>query len=173
MAHFIFYHGPVSYEGARNLEILLTQAVTHENPDITLCICSGGGNVGAGIGIYNFIKMQPVPITTYAFGICGSIAATMFLAGSRRLAAPASQFSLHAASYTEGPRQGEISEETNLISRPFSETLHWPSERVDQYFGAAIEQYLTPESAQEFGMVTEIADVRIHPTDEQVHVRIP
>ena len=89
MNHFIYYHGPINIQGVRNLETLLTKVASHDAPDITLCICSGGGDVCAGIGAYNFIKMLPVPITTYAFGICGSIAATIFLAGQSRLSASA------------------------------------------------------------------------------------
>lgn len=173
MNHFIYYHGPINIQGVRNLETLLTKVASHDAPDITLCICSGGGDVCAGIGAYNFIKMLPVPITTYAFGICGSIAATIFLAGQSRLSASANFFTLHAASYVDGPRKGEVSENTDLISLPFRQLLAWQDERVAKYFGSPLEQFITPQQAMEMSMVTEVKDIKVSSADEVVHVHIP
>lgn len=173
MEQFIFYHGPVNIQGARNLETLLTAAAAKENPKITLCICSGGGDVCAGIGVYNFIKMLPVQVTTYTFGICGSIAATMFLSGTSRIAASTSMFSLHAATYVEGPRIGEISENTKIISQPFSQKLEWTEERIEKYFSSPQEQFISPEQAVEMSIVTEIKDIVMSSADEIIHVNIP
>jgi ATP-dependent protease ClpP protease subunit len=173
LKQFIYYHGTVNISGIRNLETLLTEAVKHETPDITLCICSGGGDVCAGIGAYNFIKMLPVPITTYTFGMCGSIAATFFLAGTKRVAAFASMFTLHAASYSEGPRKGEVSENTELICYPFRQALAWSDEQIQKYFSSPAEQFITPQMALEMSMITQIADLRISHSDEIIHVHIP
>jgi ATP-dependent protease ClpP protease subunit len=173
MAHYIFYHGAVIAQGIRNLETLVSKVAGKIDQEIVVCICSGGGDVNAGIGAYNFLKMQAVPITTYAFGICGSIAATIFLAGEKRIAATACVFTLHAASYVEGPRKGDISENTELISMPFKQVLDWPEERISQYFGSTREQFLLATQAHTLLIATAVSDLKMQAGDEVVHVNIP
>lgn len=173
MAHHIFYHGPITPQGVRNLEILVTKVAGKIDHEIVVCLCSGGGDVNAGIGAYNFLKMQPVPITTYAFGICGSIAATIFLAGEKRICASACMFTLHAASFIEGPRKGQVSENTELISLPFRQSIGWDDARISQYFSSAEEKFIPPATAAEYKIVTEVADRKITEGDESVHVALP
>jgi ATP-dependent protease ClpP protease subunit len=174
MKTYIYYHGAVNIQGIRNLETLLTDEACKEDPsEITLCLCSGGGDVCAGIGAYNFIRMLPVQISIHNFGICGSIAATMFLAGGRRTAASSSIFTLHAASYVNGPRAGQVSEDTQLICHPFSTVLGWEPNRIEEYFGSPLEQYISAQNAIGMSLVEEISDFRIAPHDKVIHVKIP
>ncbi len=171
--HYFFYHGTVNIQGVRNLETLLSSAIREDSPDITVCICSNGGDVCAGIGLYNFIRMIPLSITTYAFGICGSIAATIFLAGERRIAAPVSMFTLHASSYVDGDRKGEICDNTQLISQPFKMILSCQNELPRKYFDSKEEQWLTPNEAQSLKIATEIVDLNMESDAMVTHVNIP
>jgi ATP-dependent protease ClpP protease subunit len=131
MARYIFYHGVVSGQGIRNLETLLLAAANDRIEEVTVCICiciyicSAGGEVDAGLGFYNFAGMLPIKVDTHCFGICGSIATTMYIAGHKRTTAKTSRFSLHASTYTNGPRKGEIAENTALMSEPFRTQLGW------------------------------------------------
>lgn len=68
------------------------QAIQHSATGVTVCICSSGGDVTSGVGAYNFMRMQPVPVRTYAFGVCSSVAATMFMAGIDRISAVVNSF---------------------------------------------------------------------------------
>lgn len=173
MNQFLIYHGPVNLQGIRNLEVLLAGAIAPGNPPVTLCICSNGGDVTAGMGAFNFIKMLPVPITTYAMGVCGSIAVNLFLAGAERVAAPVSLFQLHAASFSEGPRLGEISENTALIAQPFTQLPGWTSATTARFFASPQENFFAPPEALTLSIATTVRDLKMLPDDKIINVAIP
>ncbi|WP_171898978.1 ATP-dependent Clp protease proteolytic subunit [Janthinobacterium psychrotolerans] len=173
MTEFIFYHGDVSHAGTANLRHLVTAAVNNGVKNLTICISSHGGDVASGLGIYNFLLMQPIAITTYVSGVCGSIAATMFMAGTTRIAANVSTFSLHAATYSTGPRKGEKSENTELIAYPFEALTKWTSELSEKYFDNSTEKFISPHTALDLGIISAIRDIKIETTDTVTHVNIP
>jgi len=173
VATHLVYHGVVNSQGARNVETLCAQRLSAGVTELTIWICSGGGDVNAGVGLFNFLRALPIMINTHCFGICGSIAATIFLAGRRRTATPASIFSLHASTYSEGPRKGQIAENTALISKPFQELLDWKQDRIAHYFGSAEERFLTPEAAKEWGIVQIIEERSFASGDDIANVAIP
>lgn len=173
MSVVLIYHGEVNAVGARNIESLCIEASAKGAEKVTLCICSGGGDVISGIGVYHFLRMAPIAIETYCFGLCGSVAATMFLGGSRRIISPTSMLSLHAATFTKGARQGEISPSTTLISEPFRAELGWDDARCQHYFGSADETYLLPQKALDYGVVHEIRELKWAASDTVITVHIP
>ena len=160
---FILYHGVINAVGAAQVEDACIQLAPHQPSAVTLLICSNGGDVYAGVGLYNFLKMLPFEIRTHAIGICGSIATTIYLAGARRTASPTSMFMLHAASYSEGPRMGQVAENTRLIAHPFQTELAWTDEAIANYFGSADEKYLSLEQAIELGIVGAITKTSFTP----------
>lgn len=62
---------------------------------LTLNICSLGGNVASGIGMYNFLKNLSFPIHTHNMGEVTSAAILPYLSGKIRTAEPISKFMLH------------------------------------------------------------------------------
>lgn len=56
MSHYIFYHGSITPQGMRNLETLVSKVAGKIDQEIVVCLCSGGGDVNAGIGAYNFFE---------------------------------------------------------------------------------------------------------------------
>ena len=160
---FILYHGIINAFGALQVEDACIQLLPHKPSHLTLLICSNGGDVYAGVGLYNFLKMMPFEVRTHTVGICGSIALTVYLAGARRTATEASMFMLHAASYVEGPRKGQVAENTQLISKPFKTELGWDDSRIASYFESADERYISLEQATTFGIVEEIVAITIAP----------
>jgi ATP-dependent protease ClpP protease subunit len=145
----LIYQGRVSSLGAYQVQTACTELIKHDIERLHFMICSGGGDVASGIGIFNFLKSIPIEVHTINFGICGSIAATIFLAGSRRVSVPASMFSMHAATFIEGPRKGQISENTVAISSPFKTEIGWDDEKIIRFFGTAVETFVAPEAAVE------------------------
>lgn len=158
---FILYHGMITPTGAAQVEEACMQLARQRARHVTLLICSNGGDVYAGVGLYNFLKMLPFEIRTHTFGICGSIAMTIYLAGIRRTAAPASMLMLHAASYIEGPRKGQVAENTELISSPFKTELGWNEETISSYFGSADEKYISLAQGMELGIVNDVVEMTI------------
>lgn len=173
MSYFVMYQGAVNHTGAKNLEALVTGAIEKGVKELTICICSGGGDVTSGIGLYNFLKMVPAKINTHNFGACGSIAATIFLAGERRTTAAASMFTLHAATFVEGPRKGEISENTTMIYEPFKLALGWQDDKINAYFSSGAESFIQPAQAKEFGIVHDITDLKMPEGAVIVPVHVP
>ncbi|MBC3831470.1 ATP-dependent Clp protease proteolytic subunit [Undibacterium amnicola] len=173
MQKFIVYQGPINHVGTMNLQTLVLSAVKDGATELCLLLCSGGGDVTSGIGIFNFLKSLPVQISIHNFGMCGSIAATMFLAGARRTTAKASMFSLHAATYVDGSRVAQVSENTSLISAPFRQIAHWDDDRIQKYFSSGLEQYISPDDSVEFGMAHEVLDLEIPEGAEILNVFVP
>lgn len=168
----IIYHGSINPVGARNLEVLLTDAVNRKKTNVTLHICSSGGDVTAGVGLANFLSMIPIVVNTHCFGRCGSIAVNVLLAGTVRSTEAIARFSLHAASYTEGPKKGQMADDTHLISEPFSQNLKWSRARLDKYFGSTEEKTFGPADAQRYGIVQEVVAYKMIQDEEIVHVAV-
>lgn len=174
MERHLIYHGAINPQGARNVETLLVEAMRDGVSRVVLHLCSGGGDVNAGIGLYNFIRALPIRVDTHAFGACGSIAATVFLAGEDRTTVATSAFSLHAATYVEGPRSGQVSNNTALIALPFKERIGWEDDRIANYFSDAQDKQILPAQAVELQIATSILEIAL-PQDAQgiVTVAIP
>lgn len=169
---YLFYHGPVTEAGARNVETLIATAVNERLSEITLCLSSHGGSVNAGVGLFNFIRMMPIAVHTHAAGPCHSIAVTMLLAGAKRTASPLSNFVLHGAHYTDGPKKGQLSPDTNLISKPFGDILGWSKDDIASRFGA--EDYsFGPDAAHAYKLIGGILDPKLSGNDQMVTVNVP
>lgn len=166
MAGFLF-HGAVTPTSVGNLETLMLHAFAQGAPNMTLYLCSGGGDVTAGVGLYNFIRMIPVPVHIHAFGNCSSVAATVLLAGERRTSATVAQFNLHAATYKDGANQGQVAHSNAILIQPFAETLGWTAENLAHYFGTASETSLDPSQAAALGIIHAIEDLKF-PLGESV-----
>ncbi|WP_157128450.1 ATP-dependent Clp protease proteolytic subunit [Cupriavidus sp. USMAA2-4] len=173
MTTHIVYQGPVTVLGARNASTLIIDAYRKGTQELTLSIASGGGDVTAGMGLYNFIRAMPITINTHVIGMCGSIAATVLLAGERRTSSSASLFTLHASSYVDGPRAGQVAESTQIIALPFRQRANWTDEQVSRFFSSALEQSFLPQHAQELGMIHEVVDISFAQGDEIMTVAIP
>lgn len=169
---YLFYHGEVNEAGVRNLEALLAVALNESESEVTLCLASNGGNVNAGIGLYNFIEMLPLAVHTHAAGICDSIAATIMLAGTKRTAAPVSAFTIHAATYSEGPKKGEAAPNTDLISAPFRDKLNWSDGDIAARFTPK-DFRLSADEAKALGLIDEITSPVLGRDDQMITVRLP
>lgn len=170
--HYIHYHGQITHQGMRNLEILLLTAKEEGNNDVTICICSKGGDVSAGIGLYNYIQMLPITVHIHCTGLCESIAATILLAGVSRSSVPVASFMTHAAVFSDGPMKGQISNDTHLISQPFKDKLNWSNEDVEKRFGRD-NFSISPHEAMALGMIDEIKVITVTDNDTLINVNIP
>lgn len=74
---------------------LIQQFVENGVTQFNIFISSDGGEVGAGIALYNIIKSLPVTVHTFNIGNVGSIANAIFMAGDKRYALKNSRFLYH------------------------------------------------------------------------------
>jgi ATP-dependent Clp protease protease subunit len=73
-----------------------SDALRQFNPQrLYLSFTSGGGEVAAGIALYNFLRGLPVRVVTHNLGAVDSIAVVIFLAGQDRFAVPTATFLFH------------------------------------------------------------------------------
>lgn len=170
--HAIFYNGPVNAGGMRNTQQLLADAVAKHVGDIVLVLSSNGGDVASGMGLYHFIRALPVPIRLHAAGVCSSIAATILLASDNRTGADPTHFVLHAATYREGPQQGQRASNTVVVTAPYRERLGWDAARIDACFSDS-ETTLTVQQACDWGMVQAVTELRLASGDTTAIVSIP
>lgn len=89
--------GEVSQESAYALILQLRQ-LQHEDPkqEVTMYISSPGGEVDAGLALYDVMQAVSYPVKTVCIGICASMGALLFSAGtSQRVMLNHSRLMIH------------------------------------------------------------------------------
>lgn len=93
---YINFCGEINYQTVNNLMQTFSQLVTvHATKKVYFSISSPGGQVDAGVALYNFLISIPIEIHTYNMGSIDSIANMIFIAGKKRYAMPSSTFLFH------------------------------------------------------------------------------
>lgn len=152
----ILFTGSVTPRLAMQLQIACTAASSAGVERLTIGLSSRGGDITAGMAIHNTLRLLGCRLRMVNLGQCGSIAATVFLAGHERIALPASNFFLHAAFYVEGDKAGQISPNTPLIIAPYRQLPGWDQARIDRYFASTAETYLSAGDALDLGIATAV-----------------
>lgn len=99
-SHVIHYTGSMSPAGTEQIRNTTLVALQQGATEIDLRLSSWGGNNHCGFALYTFLRTLPVPLTVHNVGRVESIAVPVFLAGSRRAAAPYTRFLIHPMSWT-------------------------------------------------------------------------
>lgn len=87
-----------SYQNEKGVELVDIIQQVKRQPEATrfdVYINSEGGLVDVGFDIYNYLRSLGLPITTIGSGMVASIATVIFMAGSRRVVTPNTQFMIH------------------------------------------------------------------------------
>lgn len=144
-------------------QLLLLDSQSHEEP-INLFINSPGGEVYAGLAIYDVMQFIRAPVHTNCVGIAMSMGSVILMAGEagRRVALPNSRIMIHSGS-AGFPRASlpdlEIMarEYTNIKDRMvaiYEKHTGQPAERIS----ADLERdyFMSPEEARDYGLIDEI-----------------
>ena len=134
---------------------------------IVLLMSSSGGNVFAGITLYNFLRGVPADLVTHNIGSTNSIAAAVFCAGRRRLSVPHGVFLIHGvmANFPQGAQLEEkqleerlkgVRIDTENIAGIIAANTRRTEKQVlrDMYNRTT----LSPEQAMKYGLVHEIEE---------------
>jgi len=93
---YINYFDQIDAARVKALMGICTQIITQKKPDVLYFLFSSpGGQVDAGIALYNFLRSLPAQIVMHNTGAIDSVATVIFLAGERRYAAKHSSFLFH------------------------------------------------------------------------------
>lgn len=129
---------------------------------LTIRINSPGGNVDDGFAIYNRLRQCGARVTTIVDGMALSSAATIAMAGDRRIMGEAAAMMIHNAwgmaigDAAEMRRQSEVldmltGQICSVYSSRSGQTMEWCAKAMND------ETWMTPTEAIDRGFATEVA----------------
>ncbi len=140
--------------------MLLLNSISEVEP-INLFICSHGGEVDAGMAIYDLIQWIPAPVYTIGMGNCASMAAILLMSGQRRFIFPHCWVMLHQTSgWIWGDKDTTVSR-ASMMERQEKQILAIQSfhtgQTAEQIAKDTIkEKWFEAEEALTYGIVDEI-----------------
>jgi ATP-dependent Clp protease, protease subunit len=147
-------------------QLLFLQADNPEK-DVYLYINSPGGQVYAGMAIYDTMKFLSCDINTYCMGIAASMGSFLLAAGTKgkRFALPNSRIMLHQPS---GGSQGtaadieiqarEILYVRERMNQIYAETTGQPAEKIAEDIDR--DRFMSPEEARDYGLIDTVIEHR-------------
>jgi len=96
---YLNYNYGIDSDKTNALIAIVNNLVSQGYDKVCFLINSGGGDVNAGIALYNYLRSLPIKIVMHNMGIIASIANVVFLAGTERYACPHSTFLFHGTTY--------------------------------------------------------------------------
>lgn len=160
----IFLGGPID-EGIANLIIAQLIFLEHEDPkkDIKLYINSPGGQVTAGLAMYDTMQFIKPDVATICVGIAASMAAVLLGAGAtgKRAALPNAEVMIHQVM---GGAEGQASD-IEISARHILKTKDKLNHILSHHTGKNIKQvekdtdrdyYMSSEEAKAYGIIDTI-----------------
>ena len=161
----IIYLGTPIFDQVANSIIAQLLHLEREDPDrdISIYINSPGGEVHAGLAIYDAMRLNRCDVATYCVGICASMATVLLSSGTpgKRYAMPSSTLHMHQVLGGAQGQAADIEIEAReairlneLLRRILAENTGQDAERIRQ--DADRNYYMTAQQAKEYGMIDEI-----------------
>lgn len=143
------------------LEAMLMLNGISEVEPINLFLCSHGGEVDAGMAIYDLIQWLPAPVYTIGMGNCASMAAILLMSGQKRFIFPHCWVMLHQTSgWVWGDKDTTVSS-ASMMERQEKQMLELQAfhtgKTPEQIAKDTIkEKWFDAEEALAYGIVDEI-----------------
>jgi ATP-dependent Clp protease, protease subunit len=166
----IFLGTPVTAEIA-NLIVAQMIHLESDDPDkdISLYVNSPGGDVYAGLAIYDTMRFIKPDVTTICFGMAMSMGAILLAGGAKgkRMALTNSKIMIHQGHTTGFEGQASDIEirarEILALQRRMEELMaedtgHTP-ERIHE--DTQRDNFMTAEQAKEYGLIDRVMDIRV------------
>ena len=165
----VFLGTPVSAEIANLIVAQMIHLESDEpDKDISLYINSPGGDVYAGLAIYDAMQYVRCDVATICFGMAMSMGATLLAGGAKgkRMALPNSKIMIHQG-HTSG-FEGQATDveirarEILALQRRMEELMARDTGRtVDQvHDDTQRDNFMTPDEAQNYGLIDAVFSVR-------------
>ena len=165
----ILYYGEITsddilefIEEFKRLEIRLlkqkAELIGYE-PLIRIHICSGGGDLFAGLSAMNILEKSRVKVITIAQGECGSAATFLLLGGHERLSGKNAHVLIHQISTTGfWGKYEEVKDEMrmcdklmNMVKKTYKEKTNIPDKQLKKLMKRDI--YLDPSECIKYDVV--------------------
>ena len=161
----IHLSGEINSKMADHMNVLL-RFLAREKMNIKIFIDSHGGEVNAGLAIYDLLDSYPYDVDIYAVGIAASMAAVLLAGGRKghRYILPHSKVMIHeplisggfGGSATTIQKTAEsILETKKKINEMLAKFTGKTLEEIDK--ATAFDNFLSADEAIEFGLCDEIA----------------
>lgn len=160
----VFVSGPIETQMA---DIVVAQLLFLESKDpskdVQLYINSPGGEVAAGLAIYDTMNYIKNDVSTICMGMCASMAAVLLSAGSKgkRYALPNSDIMIHQPS---GGTEGMASD-IEITAKKILQTRQQINQILSDATGQSLkkiekdtdrDRWMTAEEAREYGLIDEV-----------------
>jgi ATP-dependent Clp protease, protease subunit len=161
----IIFLGTAIDDQVANQVVGLLLYLDREDPekDIQLYINSPGGQVYAGMAVYDTMQLIRAPISTIAVGVTASFGTVLLTAGAKgkRYALP------HATIHMHQPLGGAQGQATDIeiqakeilrlreeLNQIMAHHTGQPVERITE--DTDRDRYMTPQQAKEYGLIDEV-----------------
>jgi ATP-dependent Clp protease protease subunit len=160
----VFVGAPIDSQIA-NLVIAQLLFLDYEDPEreIRLYINSPGGEVYAGLGIYDTMQMLKCDISTVCMGLAASMGAVLLMAGTpgKRYALPNARVLIHQGSggFTGNNPDVEVQarEAINLVTRCIEIMAQHTGQPFDKLKRETERDYfMNADEAREYGIIDEV-----------------
>ena len=164
----IFLGTPINSEVANVIvaQLLLLDAQNPEQ-DIQIYVNSPGGEVYAGLAIYDTMQLVSAPISTICVGIAMSMGSVILMAGEKgkRLALPNSRIMIHAGSagFRGNTPDLEVQAKEVLSLRDILEDVyatHTGHDREKLRRDMERDYFMAPNEAKEYGLIDRVVSPR-------------
>ncbi len=165
----IFLTGPIN-DNVASLVTAQMLFLESENPkkEIYLYINSPGGLVTAGLGVYDTIQYIKPAVSTLCIGQAASMGSFLLAAGEKgkRFSLPNSRIMVHQPSAGFQGQATDIEIHANevlALKKRLNEIYSKHTGKSTDDIKKALERdnFMTPESAKEFGLIDEVVEKRI------------
>lgn len=162
---YINFYAPITPPSVGTLMQAIQNLIQQGVEKITLLISSPGGQVAAGLSLYNFLKGIPVQIETHNYGSINSIAIVVFCAGQKRYCVPNARFLMHGIGFNisqptrfnekhlDEKMKGLKIDKANIVKVIAENCKKTEKEISDDIREVKV---LNPEDAKDYGLVHEI-----------------
>ena len=143
-------------------QLLFLESEDNER-DINMYISSPGGQVTAGLAIYDTMQSIKANVATYCMGMCASMASVLLAAGAKgkRYALPNSEIMIHQGSAGFQGATPDIEVQSRWILRSvrrLNQILAYhtgqPYDKIDH--DTQRDFFMTAQEAKEYGLVDEV-----------------
>ncbi|KAM7271696.1 hypothetical protein ACFE04_030910 [Oxalis oulophora] len=161
-------NGPINDDTA-HVVVAQLLFLESENPSkpIHMYLNSPGGQVTAGLAIYDTMQYIRSPINTICMGQAASMASLLLASGAKgeRRSLPNATIMIHQPSGGYSGQAKDMTIHTKQIVRVwdalnllYSKHTGQPIDKIQSYMDR--DYFMTPEEAKEFGIIDEIMDQR-------------
>ena len=165
MQRRVFLLDEINTVSANNILTQLLYLQSENDKPVNILINSGGGQVGAGLMLYDIITSMKVEVNMYCIGMAASMAAVLFAAGEKghRFMLPHSKTMIHEPLMSGGV--GGSATSINDISKSIMDTKKLLNEILSKHTGKTAKEidritqhdhYMNAIESIDFGICDEI-----------------